>query len=1184
MRLLRLDLKAFGPFTDRSLAFTTKAPGLHLIFGPNEAGKSSALRALKALLCGFPQQTPDNFLHNYDHLLVAGCLVNSAGQELSFQRRKKRVGDLLDAAGNPLDQAVLTPFLHGLEGPVFASLYGIDHDALVRGGEEILAQKGELGQALFAAGAGIASVGEVIGQLEAEAGDLFKATGQLPAINMAVRRFKELQKEMKAAALSVKDWKEHRKALEDAEAASTALEGERDQKAIEMYRLERLRQAIPELAALQARREQLLTLGEVVPLDTGFAERYQQVSRELREAAQRLQRDRERLLQLTGRCQAISFNKDLLREAGPVDDFHQRLGEYRKGQKDRPERNGMRISLRSEAGRLLQQVRPDLALEQVEILRPLLAKKRTVQTLASRYEALQQQLAAVGKQGRAAELEQQKAVAGLQAMVSPVETDGLPRAIVPARKVGDIDGQLAKSCSDLQLQKNECLAQLKRLGLWAGELTALLELALPLAETVQHFEHRFGKIDEASRELGKTRKSVDKDLGRVRAEIRKLEYTGVVPSEEELVRTRASRQQGWRLLRRQWLDGLDVTEECREYAADQSLPEVYEDYVGQADSIADRLRREADRVAGAAALRVQLETLEATLVENDREQKALLLRVKEQTAAWYRIWRSAGIVPLSPKEMSGWLMEIDKLRFKVAEIVKKEEQIGRELQHRDSLKEALQKELLAIGEAVPDSAELGPVLLAAEAILEKMAARKKELEVFRERREKAEKDVRQAAEDLKTAGQALAGWQEQWQKALVGLTRQGEVTPLEAGDLLETLQGCFDKLKEAEDLQKRIDGIDRDAAGLDREVKALLGKVAPALSSLPLDQAILQLRTLLDQARKDGALLEQLARDQENLQEEIVATENTLNFADQQMKELLRLAECTEPADLPGAIDRFVEFQALRQKIAEHEGNLAKIGAGVSLAELAGQAATVNIDEVPVQIETLRRDISERLHPEIKRLSKAIGEQSARLAAMDGGARAAELSEAMERELALLRRLTDRYTLVKLAARILQQAIDRYREEHQDPVLKIAAGYFQRLTLGSFAGLRADVGDAGQAVLVGVRENGSRLTVEKMSSGTRDQMFLALRLATLTWRLQADEPMPFIIDDILINFDDARSRATLQILAELGEKNQVILFTHHRRIVEEARQLSGPEGIQIHELSPEPLSESIMAGRLPTTA
>ena len=163
-------------------------------------------------------------------------------------------------------------------------------------------------------------------------------------------------------------------------------------------------------------------------------------------------------------------------------------------------------------------------------------------------------------------------------------------------------------------------------------------------------------------------------------------------------------------------------------------------------------------------------------------------------------------------------------------------------------------------------------------------------------------------------------------------------------------------------------------------------------------------------------------------------------------------------------------------------------------------------------------------------------------------------AEEMEQELARIRRLAERYALLKLASKILQQEIERYREEHQDPVLKIASGYFSDLTMGSFAGLRTDVDDKGEPILVGVRPDNLRLTVEKMSSGTRDQLFLALRLATLEWRLETSEPMPFIVDDILINFDDDRSKATLKVLADLSKKNQVILFTHHRQIVEEARQ------------------------------
>ncbi|HBG18845.1 MAG TPA: hypothetical protein DDY32_06090 [Desulfobulbaceae bacterium] len=185
---------------------------------------------------------------------------------------------------------------------------------------------------------------------------------------------------------------------------------------------------------------------------------------------------------------------------------------------------------------------------------------------------------------------------------------------------------------------------------------------------------------------------------------------------------------------------------------------------------------------------------------------------------------------------------------------------------------------------------------------------------------------------------------------------------------------------------------------------------------------------------------------------------------------------------------------------------------------------------------------------------------------MDGSGRAAELAERMEQELALIRRLTERYAVVKLAAKILQQEIERYREEHQAPVLKLGSRYFRELTQGSFTGLRADVDDKGEPVLVGVRSGDRRLTVDKMSSGTRDQLYLALRLATLEWRLAKNEPMPFIVDDILINFDDDRSKATLAVFAELAGKNQVILFTHHRRIVDEASGMVAQGNIQIHEL------------------
>jgi uncharacterized protein YhaN len=60
--------------------------------------------------------------------------------------------------------------------------------------------------------------------------------------------------------------------------------------------------------------------------------------------------------------------------------------------------------------------------------------------------------------------------------------------------------------------------------------------------------------------------------------------------------------------------------------------------------------------------------------------------------------------------------------------------------------------------------------------------------------------------------------------------------------------------------------------------------------------------------------------------------------------------------------------------------------------------------------------------------------------------------------------------------------------------------------------------------------------------------------------------MPFVVDDILIGFDDNRTRICLEVLAELAVSTQVLLFTHHRRVLELAGELEGKAGIFKHEL------------------
>ncbi len=234
------------------------------------------------------------------------------------------------------------------------------------------------------------------------------------------------------------------------------------------------------------------------------------------------------------------------------------------------------------------------------------------------------------------------------------------------------------------------------------------------------------------------------------------------------------------------------------------------------------------------------------------------------------------------------------------------------------------------------------------------------------------------------------------------------------------------------------------------------------------------------------------------------------------------------------------------------------------IAELKTAANDANQDMLPGEIEALTSLIDEELDPRKTELAEAKGEQGKELVLMDGADDVAVLADEAQSVLEGIRSKTEQYVRVKLAARILRDEIESYRQQHQGPLLDRASEHFTVLTQGSFSGLRADFNDSDEPVLVGVRPDDERVYVDGMSSGTRDQLYLALRFASLEKYMDSAEPMPFIVDDILVHFDDERSKATLGLLAELAKKTQVIMFTHHRRLVEQAQELNG--GVSFHEL------------------
>ena len=167
--------------------------------------------------------------------------------------------------------------------------------------------------------------------------------------------------------------------------------------------------------------------------------------------------------------------------------------------------------------------------------------------------------------------------------------------------------------------------------------------------------------------------------------------------------------------------------------------------------------------------------------------------------------------------------------------------------------------------------------------------------------------------------------------------------------------------------------------------------------------------------------------------------------------------------------------------------------------------------------------------------------------------------DAADRQAALaeLKEITDQYIRLRSAILVLQWAIDRYRREKQAPMLKRAGELFAVLTGGSFQMLQLEFDEDDNVELAGIRQDGKRVAVAGMSDGTTDQLYLALRIAAIEDYLDHAEPMPFIADDLFINFDDKRAAAGFQVLNELAKKTQVLFFTHHAHLLDVARKTLG---------------------------
>jgi uncharacterized protein YhaN len=1108
MRLLELQLIAFGPFTDHAIDLS--APGLQVIYGPNEAGKSTALRAIAGLLFGIDERSPDAYLHPYDKLRI-GAVIDHGGERLEVVRSKKRKQSLSDRSGQSIDEARLKRFLGGVTPALFGSMFGLNHQSLRDGARALLRGEGDLGESLFDAG-GARGVGDVLARLRQEADAIFKPRGQKQTLNAALAALKTAREAVKLRSVEPKAVTDQRDALAAAEARRASLAARRIALEAERQRLARLERVMPRLGRRRELVGQRAALGEVPRLPADAAEQRLVAER----AIDRAERDAERLGREIAERQAAIAGLVVDREIlalGPMPEIEERLGRHRSAAADRPKREAERKIHEREIGETLQALGRTEANAVVD--RPA---QRRIERLVRQHEAIVAELAATERSVK----ERERELAALGAEDVVVATEALEVALRGARRLGEVDAQIATLTAEEARAARE-RAELEREIGGAASPPSREDVARAL-DALRDDELQIERLEERRRALVEER-------GRVIAELAALTAAGEVPTRDAVVAARRRRDEA-------------LIENGRRLEALSAL-------VAEADELADRMLAEVERVTRHARLEAERDRIGAELAASEESRSTLVARRDARQAALAAAW------PAPPAAIIGHLDRRDQwLRLR-----SEAERLSVELSEK---REARRRALAALDQALGDESvtdELAPAVDRAEVRLGELREQAARQRQRQEARAQAGAALAALEGDLATRQEMLESWRAQWGESMTAIGLARDASADEALALLEALRDLGDRLHALRESRRRLEGIDRDAQAFEALVRPIVARVLPEASDRPIAEAAEELLAAARQATTAATRREQLQAEIDARAADLAAAREGARGARDVLEQLVRAAGVSAPAELALAEQRAELARRLDESISEVEASLVTEG---SLEELEALAEGRDLDEVRAR-RAEQADILASLENELSDLDRDIGSIRHGLERYDQQIGAFGEALDVESQLAEIEDLATRWAKLRLAARILEGEIRAYREKNQGPIIERASALFPRLTLGEYQRLRVEFDASDEPRLLCIGVDGSEVSVEALSDGARDQLYLALRLASLERYADHAELLPFVADDILVHFDEDRARRSLEVLADFCAIGQVLLFTHHARHVELAREVLG-DRLHLHVL------------------
>lgn len=1141
MKLETLSLKAFGPFTDRVLELNPKA-SLHLIYGPNESGKSSSLRALKTLLYGFPYRTTDNFLHPSAKLQVGGTFRRD-GETLEFVRWKKKNRDITDPSGEHDLSDLLQRCLGGLKPEMFDRLYGISHNELVSGGRALLELGGKVGDSLFTASLG-PEYHNLADKLKEEYEQLWSSRPSNRSLNVAIRKWEEAQAESSELALSGEAWSKVQSDWDKARAKSRELKDKLLQLNAQLERKERFHKATQDIIR---RGEVLATLdsySKVPQLPTEFSARASEARAEEEAARHRFQHTEQRLQQLLQELEKLPASSPIIQLSERIEALYKRVSKMTENVLQLPTIRGELNSSRSRVSSFLER----LGGSSQDQSTPTTTWRTRARELAKEFARIQVELEGLDR--RHQELATNLALeTGQSASTCLQELPNLELALQMARRSQGLDDKLDVLNKDIRVGRSRLELELSKLPCWSGDIEQLAGALVPSMASVEEHERHLSDTQAWVKDMADAHKQASQKLEELRRQVAELEADGDLVSSQDLALVRCRRDELWNELYHCWLSG-EAPETEAELVGD------FQTSLRESDSLADRLLNHGERVALYEQLRSQLETAEQEVSHSQQLVVKAKDALKERKDAWLALWEESGVLVESPRQMMTWLNQR-------RELIEAHKRSAHREKERDQAKLRVEQELRSLAEAtaaleLPEFQSERGLLGAIEMVdvaLRALREEKSQLDTLSQRQADLNAQKRTLTQRKEELQKELDAWNKRWQKHIGDFPYGSKPEPSTLEETLVILEQLTAELERERQLAEQAEQLDRELQVFNDE-SILLREYLPGSSPEEEPVRVVELAHSAQlRALKVEEERERLESEIQQLRTSKPLLEGELKKSEAALGSVLEEAGVTSVEQLAEAVSRGAQKRELTKELALTEQAIRKFAGSATLEDFCSAHSELDLDTLSAEIGALKEETEELTESRDESLQLA-GQLKQKLESLDGTSRSARLNQEAQLAEAEGRELLERYARLVLAERLLRDTIEQFRKDNEGPILEVASSYFEQLTNGAYTRLQTGYdGNNVDPVLFAISKTEREVLVEGLSDGTCDQLFLALRLATIAKSAKTSQTLPVIADDILVQFDDLRARSTLNALAEFSSVTQVVLFTHLERDFELAKSM-----------------------------